>query len=568
MTDTLYLVLNGPFSLKPQSHEMICLVAPIVPTKAPRLITTAHKTHVPQKGQVLDLRFKDEPSSIAKWRVVEFDPQQSHRVQEFYHTKHGTLVTKNDWSEPVLQRFYQLEQLVELTSQDQRVLYGLLKRQPHVLLFQDFKSLPRLTYQQYEAVCKYFDITTPFSSEVVTNAQHCLVKLESFYMHNVAISRQVIEETNITTAALDLLESTGLAHDKYGEYSWELTQRFESALREQLARFSTGHSIMNTYIYTRAEKSFRQEVTDCFHSRLVVLGTGPVPACRVDMELESIIRWAKENGTYIDFSRGYLIHTIQARCTAGCYYLFLHNVHLISIPALVGLLRLLPDTIDGLVLYYDCNYRSQITRFLNDFAKTQQVSVEWQCKSPESGLMTIATQLNLNTLYNGYSFAVPISWMSPAYRQRFIEFYWKVRSEAVLLVTTTKDFNQLTESIEVEFAVGRLEYNDPDLNTMEFGEPITQTDDIFGGLLYYQWHQNASACAASVAAEPDLLARNYNYTELWRMRVAYVGQCKYRPKYVFYYTTVPLKRDTLYKLVSHAGSNVFINSDLELLQLQ
>lgn len=573
MTDALYLVLNEPFPSKPQSRETICLVAPISAAKTPQLVVAAAISPPPRQGQVLNLSFKDARNSEVDWHVVDVDPTHCSKVQEFYQRQHGTLVTKSDWSEPGLQRFYSLDLLVSLTGQDQRMLLELLEKQPHVLLFQEFKELPCLSYEQYSEACRLFG-TEAAPSELVQEAQYYMRSLEHYYFHNIRLTHDTFTGA-CSDAALELLESVGVSIDEYGEYSWALSQSYERELSTQLHRFTTGTSRVNTYIFRRASESYwgtERDVADCFCQRMVVLGTGAAPSYRVDLEIEQIIEWAQQRGTYIDLSAGHLMHRVQELCLSASY-LFLHNAHLISVPALVGLLKLLPDSLDGLVLYYDCGYSNPTVRYLDSFADANMVVAEWRSDDPDNTAYRLMTpaywlgRLNARTLVNGYSFASPVSWMSPDHLATFLQFYWRVRSEAVILTSHARDEQQLESLIANERAAGRLTGAESEL---EPGELLTLGEDLFGGVLQYSFttYDGQAIAATQLTDSSELqLPQYYASSEAMRLRVLSLGQCKFRPKYVFFYTTQALDQTTLYKVAWHAREAVFLNCGVELLSV-
>lgn len=524
---------------------MICLVAPIAADKAPRLISTGH--NAPLKGQVLDLTFKDSVTGSVDWQVVKFDDAHSRRLQEFYHSQHGTLVRKSDWSEPVLQRFYRLDQLVALTSQDQRVLCDLLKQQPHILIFQAFKSLPRLSYSQYIAACRSFGVTEFYEAGVVADAQRHLQDLEYLYMQNAALPRGILDGV-CNPAALELLARVGLSQDAAGDYCWDLTRQYETVLRERLSSFARGPVLDYTCTRTAA------------WPRLVLLGTAYATG---DGGLETILRVASEHGAYLDFSRGYTIHAVQAKC-AGAEQLCLCSVHLISIPALVGLLNALHDSLTGLTLCYDYRYASRTTRFLNDLTGVTRRAEE---QPRLVGLLPLVDVFDAKTLPAGYSFQEPVSWMAPSHVGLFLQFFWTVRRDAVVLVDNAADFVWLNAKFVSEQKEHRLPGSlHSDLRQLESGEMVMMLDDLFGGVLRYERQVDARVCSATAMAEPEQPAMHYTYDSLWRMRVLYLGQCKHRPKYVFFYTTSPLTQTVVYRLLAHTGANLLLSCELALLQ--
>jgi len=555
-TESLYLVLNEPYAVKP-SQELVCLVASVKAPDKPKLVAARSDTHIGvQKGQVVDLSFE---GSLVHYTVVDFDPVQTSRVQEFYNRQHSTLTSKNDWSEPDLQRFYSLEQLVGLTSQEQETLRGLLSRQPHVLLFQKFKSLECLSYETYEAVCACFD-RTPTPYEAVVAAQNNLACLDYLYAENVRVT-PIAVSGELDPCGMELLEQVGLVCNPSGVYSWPYSERVEDALETQLKRLSTGESCVNNYLRRSAAQSSwstERDVADAFASRMVVLSTGAAPSYRIDLEIEYIIGWAKERGAYIDFSQSHTSLAVQTICE-NCNYLFLHNVHLVSPVALLGLLQLLPDSFDGLVLYYDCHYLSQTARLLDRYSESFSVSVAWVPRTAAEytdtayGVQTAAYwrgDLNQKTLRSGYSFDFPVTWETENGRDRLLSFFESVQSEAVILVSNLQDWNTLYP----------LLYPAP---TYAPNEPLRQNSESFGGRLNYCYHHAEGVVAAS---HKGAAVRFYDEHDMHRASLQLLGQEKARYKYVFYYNSLGGFDDiALYRLVWHALDNLFLCCNLDIL---
>ena len=541
------MVLSIPFSSK-HCSGLVCLVAPIASPKTPHLISARHRDSAsPRKGQVLELDFRNEGKQGLDYRVVDFNPHQTDQIREFYNRKHTELVAKEDWSVPQLQQFYSLDRLVKLTSQDQETLYHLLSQQPHILLFQNFKSLPCLTYELYEAACQHHCIE-PEPRDLVVKAQARLDVLCWLYMQNVSITPS---NQQLSPPTAELLERTGLRTDEYGEYSWPYTQRVESKLNELLRGLFTRQSFVNSYP--------RTPDAECVSQLVVLMSASPNDVdYRSTAGIEPILQAAQENCTYVDLSRAYLSQDIQELCDC-CVYLFLHNVHLISPGALLGLLQNLPPTAISLALHYDCNYRSQTSRLLNRFAgnlPTFRARLTMSANTQHADSI-IATPhwpdcVNRTLLRDGYSFNFPVTWMSESCLRRFIDLFKRVRDTAVLLTIGRIDYEILSDIL---------------MGGPTSGDSLRVKSDPFGGLVSYTHSHTEGVIGATPCATHTSDTRFYQLSDMQSASVQYLGQCKARPKYVFCYTTVPLDCRDLYKLATHAGENLLLSCAADLLPM-
>lgn len=572
LAESNYVVLTEPCS-KANDPNVVCLVGSLTTNESPHLITT-RKTHgvpLPYKGAVLGLKFQEE--HLIDYQVLDFDPNVTAKVISFYAEKHCDIIVKTDWSVPLLQKFYNLEQLVKLTSQEQETLLSLLEQQPIILVFQPFYELPYLSYTTYSDVCQHFGNLAE-SKDNVESAQFVLEQLTSLYNQNVIVQPNTLPL--VSDEVLRLLERIGLqvktsSHPlgDYTYYSWIYTERVASKITNLFTELSKGLSQVNKRIATFAKKSssiVEQRLAALLKTRLVLLSTGSLPVYQYNLEIKGIIECAEQHSKIIDFALSYTAHAVEKICEQS-HHLFLKNVHLLSLYALFGLLDLVAKSIDGIILYYDGNYMSSSTDFLNRWSSTMphlpsDKCAIVSCMRDDYHSLGIKTTcywkgyFTSTSLRSGYSLDFPVTWMNPKYLSRFIDLYQKYKDTSVIVVSTAKDYRTICELLPVVSVSREAEY-------------IRLKDDPFGGLLTfkaYDYEDPTVLMAHPVAPEIDFTGNYYYHIrDTESMDLQCLGQFKHSVNHVFYYTSVPLEGSTLYRLVSHTNQNLILNCSFDLL---